>query len=425
MKKNILVFPCGSEVALEIYRSLEFSSQFRLIGASSVKDHGSFVYKNYIGDLPNHDSPDFIKQLKYVIKKYQIDAVYPAMDKVMVTIKEAEVKLNTLIIGSTLETNKICASKSVTYQTLIDQIPIPKFEFDIKKVNKFPIFIKPDVGYGSRNTFLAGSYEEAISFLNRHENLLMLLTEYLPGEEWTIDCFSDRNGSLLSINPRVRSRISNGISVNTFLSNIHGEIFHNWAKSINHKLQPRGAWFFQAKLDHQHEFKLLEVAARLSGSSGALRAKGINLALLTIFDAFNINVRISPNKYSVEMDRALHSRYKLGLTFNEIFVDLDDCIIIDNQVNYVLISFLFKAINEGKKITLITRHITDPVATLIKYRIQNIFDKIIHVKLNEKKSLFINTKDAIFIDDSFAERQEVQEKLGIPTFSPEMIDSLL
>ena len=46
--KNILVFPCGSEIALEIYKSLEFSTHFTLFGASSVKDHGEFIYKNYI-----------------------------------------------------------------------------------------------------------------------------------------------------------------------------------------------------------------------------------------------------------------------------------------------------------------------------------------------------------------------------------------
>ena len=41
--KNILVFPCGSEIALEIYRSLRYSTHFKLIGANSLDDHGKFV----------------------------------------------------------------------------------------------------------------------------------------------------------------------------------------------------------------------------------------------------------------------------------------------------------------------------------------------------------------------------------------------
>ena len=59
MKKNILVFPCGSEIALEIYKSLKYSIHFNLIGASSVEDHGRFVYENYIGNLP------YISQERY------------------------------------------------------------------------------------------------------------------------------------------------------------------------------------------------------------------------------------------------------------------------------------------------------------------------------------------------------------------------
>ncbi len=34
--KNILVFPCGSEIALEVHRSLQYSTHFHLIGANSI-----------------------------------------------------------------------------------------------------------------------------------------------------------------------------------------------------------------------------------------------------------------------------------------------------------------------------------------------------------------------------------------------------
>jgi hypothetical protein len=46
MKKNVLVFPCGSEIGLEVYRSLKHSIHFNLIGANSVDDHGRVVFVN-------------------------------------------------------------------------------------------------------------------------------------------------------------------------------------------------------------------------------------------------------------------------------------------------------------------------------------------------------------------------------------------
>ena len=68
MKKNILVFPCGSEIGLEIYRSLRYSIHFNLIGASSVEDHGRFVYENYIGGLPYITDSNFIDAIREIRK---------------------------------------------------------------------------------------------------------------------------------------------------------------------------------------------------------------------------------------------------------------------------------------------------------------------------------------------------------------------
>ena len=61
MKKlKILVFPCGSEIGLEIHRSLKYSVHIELLGGSSVEDHGKFVFENYIGKIPFIDDSDFI-----------------------------------------------------------------------------------------------------------------------------------------------------------------------------------------------------------------------------------------------------------------------------------------------------------------------------------------------------------------------------
>jgi len=76
-KKNILIFPCGSEPGLEICRSLKYSKHFEIFGGSSVDNHGKFVYKNYIGNIPFIDEENFIVELKEIIKNYHINAIYP------------------------------------------------------------------------------------------------------------------------------------------------------------------------------------------------------------------------------------------------------------------------------------------------------------------------------------------------------------
>ena len=407
-KKRILVFPCGSEIGLEIHRSMRFSTHFDLIGGSSVDDHGRFVYEQYIGRLPMHTSPNFLAELTAIIEEHQIDALYPTMDAVAETLHNLAEQLGVRVIGSCKETTAICASKNKTYAALKDLIPIPRQYNDLSEVNNYPIFIKPDRGYGARGALRADNKSSATHALANANYTNMLLLEYLPGKEWTIDCFSDRHGKLRFHGVRGRNRVSNGISVNTSESSEHAEEFAQWADTINHTLKPRGAWFFQAKQATDGLPKLLEAAARLAGSSALFRIKGVNFALLSCFDAFDQDVEILVNDFKVELDRALCNRYKLNIEYSHVYVDLDDCLIVNSKVNYDLVAFLYKAINDGKHICLITRHRGDLQATLNKYRLTQIFDEIVHVTDGRPKSDFIKAEKAVFIDDSFAERKEIK-----------------
>jgi hypothetical protein len=94
-------------------------------------------------------------------------------------------------------------------------------------------------------------------------------------------------------------------------------------------------------------------------------------------------------------------------------------------VNTELVKYIFQARNQGIVIVLITQHNKDIHQTLKQYRLAELFDQIIHIKDKSPKSMFINNKHAIFIDDSFAERTEVKRKHGIPVFSPDMVEMLI
>ena len=45
---NVLVFPCGSEIGLEIHNAIKYDKHINLYGLSSTSSHGRMVYKNYI-----------------------------------------------------------------------------------------------------------------------------------------------------------------------------------------------------------------------------------------------------------------------------------------------------------------------------------------------------------------------------------------
>ena len=160
-KKRILVFPCGSEIGLEIHQSMQHSTHFELIGASSLPDHGRFVYDNYIGDVPMHNHPDFPAAISQLVQQQRIDAIYPTMDSVAATLHGMAEQIDVRVIGSSAETSAICQSKSKTYQAVQHCVPVPTLYQSLDDVEHYPIFLKPDQGYGGRGTVRANNRASA------------------------------------------------------------------------------------------------------------------------------------------------------------------------------------------------------------------------------------------------------------------------
>ncbi len=420
-KKRVLVFPCGSELGLDIWNCVRYSTYFSLIGMSSCDDHGRFVYDEYIGGAPFLDDEGFADYLKKVVSEKEIDAIYPATDMAILKIKELERELGCKVVSSPFETVRICTSKSLTYTSLAGTVRTPKI-YEAYAIDSYPVFVKPDVGHSSIGARLiedAGQLENAIA---TDDELLIL--ENLPGEEYTIDCFTDDEGKLLFCRARGRNRISNGISVNT--SYIEAGDLTEFASAINGALRFKGAWFAQVKRDAVGTLCLMEIASRFGGSSHLSMALGVNLPLLSLFCEFGYKVRIECNDIVPEMDRVLDSVFKSNIKYDKVYVDYDDCLILDKEfVNHELVGFLYKCRNEKKKLILLSKHDGDLIGELKEFRLDGLFDEVLHLNREDEKYKYIENKNSILIDDSFAERENVREKTGICVFGPEMIMTLL
>lgn len=271
---------------------------------------------------------------------------------------------------------------------------------------------------------VANNKDELLYYISQDSSLIIL--EYLPNEEYTIDCFTDRNGKLKFTGMRQRKRIKSGISVNSITQETPNEIV-DIAKEINSKLKFQGMWFFQVKIDSKGKYKLLEIAPRIAGTMCLYRNQGVNFALLSIYDKIGYDVKIFTNKVNVEVDRALTNRYLIDLDYDNIYIDFDDTITNKNHINPYVMMFLYQSLNNNKKIFLITKHIKNVIDTLRQYKISpEIFDKIIQISKEDEKYKYLKeTEKAIFIDDSFQERYKINVELNIPSYSVDMIESLI
>jgi hypothetical protein len=417
--------PCGSEIGLELYKSLSHSTHFKLVGGSSVDDHGRFVYENYIGGLPFVDDPKFIEKINIIIDAHNIQFVFPAHDSVVLKLAQAAAhnQLHCEVITSPVQTCTLARSKLQTYRFFAETVFVPKLYEKIDELYEaeFPIFMKPDVGQGSKGTYLVRNKADAIFHLNKDPSLLSL--EYLPGKEYTIDCFTDRHGELRLAEGRERRRIQNGISVNS--ASVQDERFQQMAIAINQKTVFRGVWFFQVKENRNSDLVLMEIAPRVAGTMGLIRCRGVNLPLLSLYDAMNYDIDVLINKYEIVIDRSLQNTYQHNLQYKHVYLDFDDLVVFNNMVNTSIIAFVYQCINKNINVHLITKHKYDIHETLKKYKLTDIFDTVIHLAPTDKKCQYIKHSDAIFIDDSFAERKHVFDTCHIPVFDADNIEALM
>jgi len=420
---NVLVFPCGTEIGQEIHAALKHEKSVTLFGASSVEDHGRMVFARYTPDIPFVDNERFNQAFEACITANNIDFIIPAHDSVLLYLAENREKFSAILLAPDVAICRICRSKQKTYEALNGENFVPAFYSSCAQVPAYPVFMKPDEGQGSHGIFLAT--DEAQCAEAKRLNPTLLICEYLPGKEYTIDCYSDKKGTLLFANARERVRTKAGISVQ---SKIHGNDpkITYIAERIAARIGPTGAWFFQLKQSSSGDLKLLEVAPRIAGTMALHRVQGVNFPLLTLFEALEQPISVLTEAFDCEIERALINRYTVPISYQCLYLDLDDTLIVHGKLNMTLLRLVYQCQDKNILVKLITRHYRNPKITLADFKLhEGLFDEIIWISNNSAKSGYMQTGEAIFIDDSFRERKDVSKKLGIPVFAPDVGEALL
>lgn len=422
-KIGVLVFPAGEINSIELHDALATCVNIDLYGASSVDRHGEYVYKNYISGLPRINEPTFIEELNQLIEEKNIRIIFPTHDDVALFLAREKEKIRAQVLTSDYATALVCRDKKKTYELFCGEDFCPQL---FEEFSQVPVFIKPRVGQGGVGTKLIQKNAD-IPWDIQLKNYVVC--EYLPGNEMTVDCFTDINGELQAVLPRSRQRVFNGVAVHAKEEKLTHEIKYI-AENINKKLHFIGLWYFQIKQDSAGKYKLMEISTRCAGTMCMARAYGVNLPLLSVYAGLGIQTDVFSNQYELEVDRTLISRYKTNICYESVYIDLDDTILINGKVHLPAMWFLYQCINEQKRIILLTRHQVDHRDTVKEVLKQHcisyeLFCEVIELSFEESKVSVINPDNAIFIDNAYAERKEVHEKLHIPVFDVDGIEVLM
>ena len=152
-----------------------------------------------------------------------------------------------------------------------------------------------DLLFNHKPTSIFISLNEALRILSSGIFPELLISEYLPGEEYSVDCLAKHGESILIV-PRVRKKMINGISVEGEF--IKDENIISYCRQIIKELQLHGNIGIQVKKSYPGGFLILEINPRVQGTISAAYGAGVNLPVLAIKQ--ELGLPISPEELIVK-----------------------------------------------------------------------------------------------------------------------------
>lgn len=168
------------------------------------------------------------------------------------------------------------------------------------------LFFKPVRGNGSRGIGLISREIEPVRTAHKPElmplllsewlkrlpetfEVPLLLTEYLPGKEYSVDAFIWNGHETIAV-PRTRDKMVSGISVSGVFE--FNESLISETKKLIKSLNLCGPIGVQWRNNADGIPHLLEINPRLQGTTSTLRHIGLNIPLIAVYRALGMKVNL-------------------------------------------------------------------------------------------------------------------------------------
>jgi carbamoyl-phosphate synthase large subunit len=141
----------------------------------------------------------------------------------------------------------------------------------------YPLIVKPRSGSGSRGIVKVGSAAE-LAALDHAPGLLV--QEFLPGEEFSIDVLAGADGHVIASVPRLRARVDSGVSVGG--RTLHDAELESFGRAVADATGITYVANVQCKRDAAGRPSLLEVNPRIPGTLALTIASGVDMPRLAL-----------------------------------------------------------------------------------------------------------------------------------------------
>lgn len=338
-----LILTCvGGLVCPGIIESLRRSDEtIYIVGIDMQPDAIGFhfVDKSYV--VPRGDSCNYISHLMKICEKEKINVIVPGSDEELLSISKARKEFDEKGIATLCSHYRIVSTsndKASMLKFLKEKnVPVPNFYLpqnigELEKGAEYlgypdkPIVVKPTVARGSRGFRiikeqfdLFGNKESYFIKLTHLVQIIkeykefpkIVLMEYLPGEEFSVDALAD-NGKAIYIVPRKRVKAIGGPSQigkivrNEHVKNMVEKIIEAFGFNFNVNIQLKYTKQFGGKP------LVYEINPRISGTIIANEAAGVNLLYYGIKSAMGLDIPKYERIKEVKMVRYLTELFTYG-----------------------------------------------------------------------------------------------------------------
>lgn len=303
----------GAPGAAGILQCLSTAPLLHVICADANEGaYGQYLSADFIR-IPAGEDPSFADVLLKIAREKKVKLILPLVTRELLPLALTRAqfeKEGIRVMVSPAASLEIANNKSRLYEFLEWRgIAVPAYRV-VETVEQFrqavqdlgfperPVCFKPSIANGSRGFRIISDSMDELDLLFREKpgnpfisldhatRILsggtfpeMLVSEYLPGEEYSVDCLSDHGEPVLIV-PRLRKKMINGISVEgEFVEQM--EII-GYCTRIIRDLKLHGNTGIQVRADQHGAFRILEINPRVQGTISAGLGAGINLPLLAI-----------------------------------------------------------------------------------------------------------------------------------------------
>lgn len=281
--------------------------------------------------VPRVNEPHYLTVLEELVREYNVDLIYPTLQDELVILHS--LSSVTRVAVNPPEITRLLLSKKKIYDRLKksefyrlvprhkllqapDELPVFAKALGYPEV---PICLKPTSSHGGIGFKVVASEEwiaeqvtrtgrwegvslreaiEIVSRLNAWSPLMVM--EYLPGEEYSVDVFVGKQDVRLAV-PRKRQRTSTGVVIEGIT--VQNSELMDVSIGIASVLGVQGFYNVQFRYSANEEPKLIDVNPRFCGSQVHSCGAGVNFPLFVLKEALGEQYEVPSPTWGVKMKR--------------------------------------------------------------------------------------------------------------------------